>query len=86
MNESIGWAAVGLAAITMLKGVTSDWVSRTTAKDKLEYDVKLRLLEVAQARCIEDHKECRDEAAKLHGRINDLQTQMTPVVPTPAST
>jgi hypothetical protein len=79
VNEGT-WAAVGLAAVTMLTNTSAALLSylekRTSVKDKLVYDTKLAVLEAKQADCLKrdeaqtiERVECRKQIAELHALV-----------------
>lgn len=90
MNDAVGWSAVILAALTMLKNIADALIARQTAKDKMQQDLKVGLLEEGQkARDIEiariqkelldcrgAHKESEEDRKQLRTESNQLRTEV----------
>lgn len=62
--ESMGWGAIVLAAITMLKNIADSIVSWLSKKDQLANDVKVALLE-------QNHKRCEESTQKVEKALDE---------------
>ena len=67
-TQAVGWAAVALAGLTMIKNVADSYIARISAKDKLEFDQKLTVIQ-------QQHSSCEDKFASMEKKLDDCHSQ-----------
>ena len=72
MNE-VGLAGVGMAAVAMIGTIVNSIMGYRTTRDKLLYDAKIMRLEDSQARCLADHRECKEETTAIKVELKDCR-------------
>lgn len=90
MTEAVGWTAVAMALIAMVRGEWAGWTARKVARDKLEFDAKILTLQVESADCAADRAEMKtalsecvgqhaaseQDRAEMKGRLSVTETML----------
>lgn len=65
----MGIGAMVMAAIAMVGTVVNAILGYRTQMGKLQYDSRIQELEIGQERCLEDHKECKEETTQIKSEL-----------------
>lgn len=76
-NNAATWIGVALGALALMGTIATAAIAYLTNRDKLQYDVKLALLEKSNQECKEAHKACEERSGEQDAKIESQDERIS---------